>query len=118
MPLAPGPAQRAPPPEALPGGEAERDRAIALLNQLRAGRLDRSNLTDDVLDYFSDQVLADYRDSLAALGPTTAFIQRRRDKIGGLDASLYEVTVGGRLLIAILRLTPGGEVASFVVFPA
>ncbi len=118
VPPAPRPAPTAPPPEALPGGEAERDRAIALLNQLRAGRLDRSNLTDDVLDYFSDQVLADYRDSLAALGPTTAFIQRRRDKIGGLDASLYEVTVGGRLLIAILRLTPGGEVASFVVFPA
>jgi hypothetical protein len=106
------------PPDVLPGGEAERARAIALLDQLRAGRLDRSDLTEDVLDYYSEQVVADYRDSLAALGETTAFVQRMRDPIGGLNASLYQVTVGGRVLIAILRLTPDGKVASFVVFPA
>lgn len=118
---APPPSPRpvaAAPPEVLPGGEAERERAMALFDQLRAGQLDRTRLTDDVRDSYSDEALADYRDSLTSLGPTTAFIQRRRDRIGGLDASLYEVTAGGRLLIAILRLTPGGEVASFVVFPA
>lgn len=106
------------PPEVLPGGEAERDRAMTLFDQLRAGRLDRTRLTSDARDYYSDEALADYRESLASLGPTTAFVQRRREQIGGLDASLYEVTVGGRLLIAILRLTPQGDVASFVVFPA
>lgn len=101
-----------------PAGAEELAIAQALYAQVRAGRLARDRLTADVDDYFSDVALHDYSESLSPLGDPPSFVQVRRDVIGGLKASLYELTWPDRKLIAVLRLTPEGMVASFVVFPA
>lgn len=118
-PAPPAPAVGArPTPAPDPAGAQELAMAQTLYAQVRSGRLERDRLTADVDDYFSDAVLSDYRDSLSPLGDPPSFVQVRRDVIGGLKASLYELTWPDRKLIAILRLTPEGRVASFVVFPA
>ena len=91
--------------------------AHQLTAQLRAGELDRALLTVDANAYFSQAALDDYRTSLAALGEPTSFIQLRHDVIGGLNASLYELTWPDRKLIAVLRRKPQGKVAAFVMFP-
>lgn len=114
------PAPPAPPPtrDPDPDGAAELTLARALFDQVRVGSLDRGRLTPDVDAYFSTSVVDDYRDSLGPLGAPTSFVQVRRDPIGGLKASLYELTWPDRKLVLIMRLTPDGKVASFVIFPA
>ncbi|MDO8296793.1 MAG: serine hydrolase domain-containing protein [Caulobacter sp.] len=107
-----------PRPAPAPAGAEELALARALYGQVRAGRIDRDRLMVDVDDYFSETALADYRDSLGPLGDPPGFVQVRRDTIGGLRASLYELTWPDRKLILILRLRDDGKVASFVVFPA
>ena len=87
-----------------------------IYRQLRTGDLDRSRLSPDLNAYFDEAVLADYRRGLAALGEPRSFVQLRSEPIGGLNASLYEISWGAQKLIAVLRVAPAGQVASFVVF--
>lgn len=101
-----------------PDVASERATAMSLYAEVRDGRLNRSRLGPDANDYFSPAVAADYAASLGPLGDPPQFIMRRRDLIGGLNASLYELVWPDRTLICILRLGPGGRVESFVVFPA
>ncbi|PVM89848.1 serine hydrolase [Caulobacter radicis] len=95
-------------------------KALAIAKRLRAqlatGRLDRSRLTPELSAHLSGAVLADYGRSLGGLGEPTGFVQLRRDDIGGLRASLYEVDWGHTKLICVLRLAPDGKVASFALF--
>lgn len=111
---------RPPRPEPTPDPAGAEEMALAkrLYAEARDGGFDRSRFTPDVDAYFSPDVVADYRASLAPLGDPPRFIQARRDTIGGLKASLYELKWPDRTLIMILRLTPDGRVAGFVVFPA
>ena len=113
-------AQASPPPSAPAAAPPIDKTALALAKTLRAqlatGRLDRSRLTPELSTYLSGPVLADYGRSLGGLGEPTGFVQLRHDDIGGLRASLYEVDWGRTKLICVLRLTPDGKVASFVLF--
>ncbi|MDB5444118.1 MAG: serine hydrolase [Phenylobacterium sp.] len=90
--------------------------AHRLYDQVAAGKLDRSLLTPDANAYFSRIALADYRRSLAPLGPPTAFERLMGDRIDGLDVSLYRLLWPDQLLVAVLRTEPGGRVASFTIF--
>jgi D-alanyl-D-alanine carboxypeptidase len=90
--------------------------AKQLTAQLRTGDLDRKPLTPDVDAYFSNDVVADYGRTLSKLGEPSNFVQLKHDRIGGLNASLYEVTWPNQTLIAVLRQDPDGKVASFVMF--
>jgi hypothetical protein len=94
------------------------DLALAhkLTDQLARGTLDRSLLTQDVNNYFSPAVLADYRSSLEPLGAPEAFERLQSNRMGGQDVSIYRLMWANEWLVAVLRRDPGGRVASFKIY--
>lgn len=82
----------------------------AYVAQLRAGRLDRRRLTRQASAYFTAETLADYRDSLARLGPPKRFVTLNEDRVGDVTSSLFELTWPGQRVLGILRLRDDGKV--------
>lgn len=109
----------APTPEGADQPVAAEDLALAksIVRQVRTGTLDRSRLSDDANGYFTAAALADYRQTLSRLGEPQSFTQQQRERIGGLEATIYKISWPNRKLIAVMRVRPGGKVASFVMFP-
>jgi D-alanyl-D-alanine carboxypeptidase len=110
-----------PAPAAATEDQAALARARQLFDQLRAGSLDRRLLTDNAAYFFTPEVQADYRTSLAPLGEPTAFIQTGAARPrGGFVARAFRVTYPGRTLRITTFFDPGtdGRVEQFLVTPA
>jgi len=60
--------------------------------QLRDGRVDCRRLTREACAYFTPEVLADYRDSLARLGPPKTFVTTREERVDGENSVMFEMT--------------------------
>lgn len=104
--------------EAVLFADVEKTRvARALYDALREGRLDRSKLTADANDYFSDQAARDFEASLGPLGDPTGFKLLRTSLRGGMTDEVYEVDYPGRRLQIVLRAMPDGKVEQFMVYP-
>jgi D-alanyl-D-alanine carboxypeptidase len=87
-----------------------------LIDQLAVGTLDRNLLGPDAQAYFSPTVAADYRDSLAPLGPLVSFERLQAGESGGEATSIYRLMWRDEWLIAILRREPEGRVTSFKIY--
>jgi len=100
------------------GSPAKEPTALSrnLVGQLREGRLDRSLLTANANAYFTDAVVADYRDSLSKLGEPVGFVREKADVIDGLNASIDVLTWPDHKLILIMRLLPDGRVEELTIF--
>ncbi len=83
----------------------------AYVSQLRAGRLDRRRLTLEASAYFTPQVLTDYRDSLARLGPPIRFVTLSEDRIEGMNTSQFELSWPGQKMLGAIRVRDDGKVA-------
>jgi D-alanyl-D-alanine carboxypeptidase len=94
--------------------------ARALYDQLRAGRLDRSLMTEDANYYFTDEVLRDYRDSLGPLGDPQSFAADGPARLrGGFVNRNYTLSFAGRQLSIVTYAEPGahGRFEQFLVMP-
>ena len=114
LPQAPGA------PGADPVVTAQAARAHAVYDQLRAGRLDRSQLTRNANYYFNNQAVADYRSSLAPLGEPVAFEPSGPPVLrGGFVIQGYTVKYPGRTLNLSTFYEPGadGRIEQFLVTP-
>ena len=99
---------------------AQANRARAIYDELRAGNLDRSQLTDNANYYFTPQAIADYQSSLAPLGkPTTFEAQGSPVLRGGFVKQDYSVKYPGATLNLSTFYEPGanGRVEQFLVSP-
>ncbi|MCY7399268.1 MAG: beta-lactamase family protein [Sphingomonas bacterium] len=111
------------PPAAPAPIAAEPDRsaeARALYDALFAGRLDRQRLTANANGYFTAVALADYRASLAVLGPPTSFVATGAPRLrGGFVNRNYRIVAGGRTLRLITYAEPGprGRWEQYIVTP-
>ena len=95
-------------------------KARLVYDQLRAGTLDRSLLTDNANYYFTDQALADYRSSLAPLGEPQAFEPAGKPSPrGGFMIQRYTLKFPGRTLSLSTFYEPGpnGRIEQFLVKP-
>ncbi|WP_426260644.1 serine hydrolase domain-containing protein [Sphingomonas sp. DC1100-1] len=95
--------------------------ARALFDSLRSGTLDRSKLTPNASYYFTPQVLADYKSSLAPLGAPTSFELAGPKRLrGGFVQRRYVVTYPDRKLSIATFAEPDGaqRYEQFLVFPA
>lgn len=95
--------------------------ARALYDQLRAGTLDRSKLTEDANYYFDATVTGDYKASLAPLGDPASFELLGKPRLrGGFVNRNYKVTAGGKTLLIVTYAEPGieGKLEQFMVMPA
>ncbi|UYY58828.1 serine hydrolase domain-containing protein [Sphingomonas sp. S2-65] len=106
---------------ATPSLDQTRDAlARKLYDQLRAGTLDRSLLTQDAAYYFDATATADYRASLGALGEPQAFVPLGKPRLrGGFVNRNYGITYAGQHLVAITYAEPGpeGRFEQFIVMP-
>jgi D-alanyl-D-alanine carboxypeptidase len=99
---------------------AQAARARSVYDQLRAGRLDRSQLTQNANFYFTPQVISDYGSSLGPLGEPIAF-EPSGDPVlrGGFVIQSYVVKYPGRTLNLSTFYEPGanGHIEQFLVTP-
>ena len=111
-------------PATAPGAVAvEPDRsadARALYDALVRGELDRKLLTANANSYFTAVARADYRSSLAALGPPTSFTAIGTPRLrGGFVGRTYRIVAGGKTLRLITYAEPGasGRWEQYIVMP-
>ena len=100
---------------------AQAARARAVYDQLRAGRLDRAQLTPNANFYFTAQAIGDYGSSLAPLGEPTAFEAHGEPILrGGFVIQSYVVRYPGRSLNLSTFYEPGanGRIEQFLVTAA
>lgn len=109
-----------PSPQANTGEAPRMNEARALLEKLIGGSADLSFFTENGRYYFTPQVLADFRESLAPLGPLTAFEPIRAPRLrGGFVNRNFRLTYGTRKLILVTYAEPGpdGRWEQFMVMP-
>jgi CubicO group peptidase (beta-lactamase class C family) len=107
-----------PPPAQDAAAKAAAAHARTVYDQLRAGHLDRSLLTENANYYFTPQAIADYRSSLAPLGEPTAFEPAGKPTLrGGYVIQGYTITYPGRTLNLSTFYEPGtnGRIEQFLV---
>jgi CubicO group peptidase (beta-lactamase class C family) len=101
---------------------AKAAQARTMFDQLRAGSLDRSKMTDNSNYYFTAIALGDYRDSLTKLGDPAGFELKRPARLrGGFVNRNYTVTYSnGTKLSVVTYAEPGdtGRYEQFIVMPA
>lgn len=111
----------------LPTPPATTDDAAALArvrrvyDQLSAGTLDPTALTEDANFYFTAAAQADYRTSLAPLGAPTSFVQTGAARLrGGFVNRNFRATYPGRTLEISTYAEPGpkGRLEQILVSPA
>ena len=99
---------------------AQAARARAALDQLRAGKLDRSQLTQNANFYFTAQAIADFQASLAPLGEPTAFEPQGKPVLrGGFVIQGYTIKYPGRSLDLSTFYEPGanGRIEQYLISP-
>jgi CubicO group peptidase (beta-lactamase class C family) len=97
---------------------AQTARARAVYDQLRAGKLDRSQLTDNANFYFTPVVIGDYGSSLGPLGEPTSFQPDGDPALrGGFVFQNYVIKYPGRSLNLSTFYEPGanGRLEQFLV---
>ncbi len=99
---------------------AQAARARTVYDQLRVGRLDRSQLTENANFYFTPIVIADYGSSLGPLGEPTSFEPKGEPVLrGGFVIQNYVIKYPGRSLNLSTFYEPGanGRIEQFLVTP-
>ncbi len=108
--------------EAADAETAKTAHARAVFDELRAGKLDRSTMTEDANYYFDATATADYRDSLGKLGDPESFTLTRPARLrGGFVNRNYSVTYkdGTKLSVVTYAEPDGaGRYEQFIVMPA
>lgn len=92
-----------------------RDHARRVLAGLQAGQIDRHLFSPNANDYFSEQVLADFRASFADLGQPTGFVQTESAWRGGMDFRSYRVSYAKRTMAVTVRTLPDGRIEQFQI---
>jgi D-alanyl-D-alanine carboxypeptidase len=109
-----------PPPAQDADGKMQAERARLVFDQLRAGKLDRSLLTDNANYYFTPQAIADFGSSLAPLGEPKSFEPAGNPVLrGGFVIQAYTIKYPARTLNLSTFYEPGakGRIEQFLVSP-
>ena len=97
--------------------EAEKQ-ALEIYRNLQKSKIDRSLLAPNLNDYFSEQTIADFRDSLAPLGEPLTFKQVADELRGGMTFHGFRITYPGKRLNLTTYTYPDGKLEQFLVSPA
>jgi D-alanyl-D-alanine carboxypeptidase len=91
--------------------------AEQLFLALQHGHIDAALLTDNARSYFTAQALEDFQGSLGKLGQGAKFALLRSSRRGGLITRVYEISVSGTRLLAVVRAEPSGLIEQYTVSP-
>jgi len=91
--------------------------AFAIFRDLQKGHIDRGLLAPNLNDYFSEQTVADFRDSLGPLGEPVSFKQSGEQLRGGMTFRAFRVVYPGKRLTVTTYTYPDGKLEQFLVDP-
>ncbi|HEY4750267.1 MAG TPA: serine hydrolase domain-containing protein [Steroidobacteraceae bacterium] len=103
--------------EDSPEDAAALAQAEQLFLGLQHGHIDAALLTANARSYFTAQALEDFQASLGRLGKGAKFTLLRSSRRGGLITRVYEISLSGTRLLAVVRAEPGGLVEQYTVSP-
>jgi len=92
--------------------------ALAMYQGLQKGQLDRSLLAPNLNDYFSEQTVKDFEDSLGPLGEPLTFQQVGEGLRGGMSFHAFRIVYPGKRLTLTTYAYPDGKLEQFLVDPA
>ena len=96
--------------------DAEMERRVAaLLDGLRKGQLDRSQLTANGNAYFSETALADIKSSLRKLGSRRSIELEARSLRGGLTTRVYSALYKKKRLEVVTRAAADGKLEQLTI---
>lgn len=101
-----------------PNESAAEKEALAIYRQLQRGQIARPLLAPNLNDYFSDQTLADFRDSLGPLGEPLSLRQTDEAQRGGMTFRAFEIVYPTRKLRLTTYTYPDGKLEQYLVEPA
>ena len=87
----------------------------AVIAQLQQGRLDRGMIAPNLNFYFTDQVIADYKASLAPLGPIQSIEPLNRSERGGMTGIVYKVQGEGAPIGVFVYVMKDGKLDQFLL---
>jgi D-alanyl-D-alanine carboxypeptidase len=96
---------------------ASEKQALAIYRGLQKGKIDRSLLAPNLNDYFSEQTVADFRDSLAPLGEPLTFEQAAEESRGGMTLRAYRIVYPGKKLVLSTYTYPDGKLEQYLIEP-
>ena len=91
-------------------------RARETYDGLVKGALDRRRLMPSVSAYFTEQVVADYATSLAALGTPTEFKETRHIMRGGMSVRDYDIRAEKVLMQLVVMTLPDGRYEQYLIW--
>jgi CubicO group peptidase (beta-lactamase class C family) len=98
--------------------DAEDEKAYQLYLGLQKGQIDRSQLAPNLSDYFGDQAVQDFKDSLGPLGEPLLFRKTGERLRGGMTLRVYQIVYPTRRLRVSTYTYPDGKLEQFLVGPA
>jgi len=105
---------------AVAGDRNETDaekQALAIYRGLQKGLIDRSLLAPNLSDYFAEQTVADFRDSLGPLGEPLSLRQTNEELRGGMTFRSFEIQYPTRRLRLTTYTYPDGKLEQYLVEP-
>jgi len=103
--------------EDSPEDAAALAQAEQLFLGLQHGHIDAALLTANARSYFTAQALEDFQASLGRLGKGAKFTLLRSSRRGGLITRVYEISLSGTQLLAVVRAEPGGLIEQYTLSP-
>jgi len=97
---------------------AAEKQTLAMYRGLQKGELDRGLLAPNLKDYFSEQTVSDFKESLGPLGEPLTFKQTHEELRGGMTFRSFSVVYPGKRLGLSTYTYPDGKLEQFLVDPA
>ena len=94
------------------------EQALAIYRDLQKGHIDRSLLAPNLSDYFDQQTVADFRDSLGPLGEPLTFKQTDEGLRGGMTFRAFQIAYPTRRLRLTTYTYPDGKLEQYLVSAA
>jgi D-alanyl-D-alanine carboxypeptidase len=94
---------------------AAQARARRIFEGLQAGKIDRSQLTDNASSYFTELALRDFAEGLRPLGAPLQFEQSAQQDRGGMTFRRFDLKFGKKNLQIWERDMPDGKIEQFQV---
>ncbi len=94
------------------------EQALEIYRGLQQGKIDRTQLTPNLSDYFTNEAIADFKSSLAPLGEPLTFKQTGESLRGGMTFRHFTITYPGKHLSLTTYTYPDGKLEQYLVAPA
>ena len=86
-----------------------------MLDQLRSGAVDRSQLSEEYNAFLTDARLTALAKSIRDAGPVGDVVSGPIRERGGMEVSTLELTLGGTRASTLMYRTPDGKIQEFLV---